>query len=158
MSPINIKAWSTYLIIAIIGGQMIVKIYTDGASRNNPGKSASGYLVLSENGGKLLEKSFYNGIKTNNEAEYLAIIAALQEVAHAYGYGIGLELYSDSRLAISQLSGDFKVKSHELKKLHREALAILKKFDKYSLVNVPRENAQIVEVDANLNLLLDKYQ
>ena len=137
---------------------MIVKIYTDGASRNNPGKSASGYLVLDENGEELLEKSFYNGIKTNNEAEYLAIIAALQEVALEYGYGIGLELYSDSRLAISQLNGDFKVKSHELKKLHEEALAILKKFDKYSLVNVPRENAQIVEVDANLNLLLDKHQ
>ncbi|MDE1768811.1 MAG: reverse transcriptase-like protein, partial [Candidatus Micrarchaeota archaeon] len=105
-----------------------------------------------------LEKSFYNGIRTNNEAEYLAIIAALQEVAQEYGYNIGLALHSDSRLAISQLNGDFKVKSHELKKLHEEALGLLKKFDKYSLVNVPRENAHIVEVDANLNLLLDRYQ
>ena len=137
---------------------MIVKIYTDGASRNNPGKSASGYLVLGEGDGVLLEKSFYNGIKTNNEAEYLAIIAALQEVAQAYGYGIELTLHSDSRLAISQLSGDFKVKSHELRRLHEEALTLLKKFESYSLVNVPRENAHIVEVDANLNLLLDKYQ
>ncbi len=137
---------------------MIVKIYTDGASRNNPGKSASGYLVLDEGDNMLLEKSIYNGVKTNNEAEYLAIIAALQEVAQEYGYNIELALHSDSKLAISQLAGDFKVKSHELRKLHEEALALLKKFDKYSLVNVPRENEHIVEVDANLNLLLDKYQ
>lgn len=137
---------------------MIVKIYTDGASRNNPGKSASGYLVLDKDDERLLEKSFYNGIKTNNEAEYLAIIAALQAVAHEYGYGIELTLHSDSKLAVSQLKGEFKVKSHELKKLHEEALGLLGKFDSYSLVNVPREDEHIAEVDANLNLLLDKYE
>ncbi len=137
---------------------MILNIYTDGASRNNPGKSASGYLVLGENGDPLIGKSFYNGIKTNNEAEYLAIVAALESVSHEYGYNIQINLHSDSRLAISQLKGDFKIKSHELKKLHKTAIELLKKFDAYSLINVPREDEHITEVDANLNILLDRYE
>ena len=137
---------------------MILNVYTDGASRNNPGKSASGYIVLDENEARLLGKSFYNGIKTNNEAEYLAIVAALESVSHEYGYNVQVNIHSDSRLAISQLKGDFKIKSHELKKLHQTATELLKKFDTYSLINVPRENEHITEVDANLNILLDRYE
>jgi ribonuclease HI len=137
---------------------MILNVYTDGASRNNPGKSASGYIVLDQNDAQLLGKSFYNGIKTNNEAEYLAIIAALVAAAHEYGYNVQVNLYSDSMLVINQLKGEFRVKSHELKKLHGEAVALLKKFDSYSLTNVPRENEHITEVDADLNLLLDRYE
>ncbi|MDE1834307.1 MAG: ribonuclease HI family protein [Candidatus Micrarchaeota archaeon] len=136
---------------------MIINIYTDGASRNNPGKSASGYLILDSDETQLLKKSFYNGIKTNNVAEYLAIIAALESAAEEYGYDIQVNLYSDSQLAISQLDGKYKVKSAELKKLNHDALELLKQFAEYTLHNVPRENPHIVEVDADLNLLLDKY-
>ncbi len=136
---------------------MILIIYTDGASRNNPGKSASGYLVLDSDENLLLQKSFYNGIKTNNVAEYLAIIAAIDAVAHEYGYDYDLNIYSDSKLAINQLGGQYKIKNPDLKKLNEEAISSLKKFNSYSLFNVPRENAHIVEVDAQLNELLDKY-
>lgn len=137
---------------------MILDLYTDGASRNNPGKSASGYLVLDGDGERLLAKSFYNGIKTNNEAEYLAIIAVLDAVAHEYGYNVKIVLHSDSKLAVSQLKGEFKIKSPQLRKLHGEVIEHLKKFDGYELINVPRENVHIMEVDADLNLLLDKYE
>ncbi len=136
---------------------MIVNVYTDGASRNNPGKSASGYIVLGSDGNLLFKKSFYNGIKTNNVAEYLAIIAALESVAHEYGYDIELNIYSDSKLVVSQLNGNYKVNSTELKKLNADALGSLKRFTKYSIAHVPRENPNIVEVDASLNELLDKY-
>lgn len=137
---------------------MIVNVYTDGASRSNPGKSASGYLVLDSDENVLLQKSFYNGIKTNNVAEYLAIIAALESVSHEYGYDIELNLYSDSKLSINQLKGEYKVKNPELKKLNADAVSMLKKFIRFSLFNVPRENQHISEVDADLNLLLDKYE
>jgi ribonuclease HI len=136
---------------------MILDIYTDGASRSNPGKSASGYVVLDAYGNVMLSKSFYNGIRTNNEAEYLAIIAALEAVAHEYGYGVEVRLHSDSELAIKQLRGEYRVKSHSMGKLNEEAKSILSKFYQYSLENVPRENVHISEVDAGLNRLLDKY-
>lgn len=137
---------------------MLVNVYTDGASRSNPGKSASGYEIFGEDGQLLLSRSFYNGVKTNNEAEYLAIIAALETAAHEYGYEIELNLFSDSQLAVSQLNGSYKVRSHELKKLHSEASGLLKKFSSFKLSNVPRENKHISEVDAELNRLLDKYE
>jgi ribonuclease HI len=136
---------------------MIVNIYTDGASRSNPGKSASGYAVYDNDDNFLLGKSFYNGIKTNNAAEYLAIIAALESVSHEYGYDIEVNLYSDSELAVKQLKGSYKVKNPDLKKLNEEAVYLLKKFEIYSLFNVPREHPHIAEVDAELNKLLDKY-
>ncbi len=137
---------------------MIVNIYTDGASRSNPGKSASGYCVFDSDDNVLLQKAFYNGIKTNNVAEYLAIIAALDAVLHEYGTDLEVNLYSDSKLAINQLKGEFKIKNPDMKKLNMEATALLMKFETYSLFNVSREHAHIAEVDASLNTLLDKYE
>jgi len=136
---------------------MIVNIYTDGASRNNPGKSASGYAIFDDEGVPLLSKSFYNGIKTNNEAEYLAIIAALEAAASEYGYDLEVNLFSDSKLAINQLEGKYKVKEPGLRQLHAQAHSALKKFKEFSLHNVPREELHITEVDAELNRLLDRY-
>lgn len=136
---------------------MMLVIYTDGASRSNPGKSASGYLVLDSERSVLLEKSFYNGIKTNNEAEYLAIIGALESVAHEYGYRNELELYSDSELVIKQLNGAYRVKSHELRGLNGHAMELLRRFSAFRLGNVPREDRYITRVDKALNVLLDRY-
>lgn len=136
---------------------MIVEIYTDGASRGNPGRSASGYALYDQGGALLMRKSFYNGVKTNNEAEYMAIIAALEAAAGEYGYGITVRLHSDSEVAIRQLSGRYRVRSEKLRKLNEEASLMLSKFPQHSLENVPRENVYIVEVDADLNRLLDKY-
>jgi ribonuclease HI len=137
---------------------MLLYIYTDGASRSNPGKSASGYMICDSDGNPLLEKSFYNGIRTNNEAEYLAVVAALESVAEAYGYNVELELYSDSRLIINQLAGTFKIKSGSLAPINKAIKEQLAKFNRYALHNVPRENRFISRVDKSLNELLDKYQ
>lgn len=134
-----------------------MNIYTDGASRSNPGKSASGYELLDAEHSILLRKSFYNGIKTNNEAEYLAIIAALIAASENYGYDIDIDLYSDSRLVVSQINGEFKVRNPGLKRLHEEAAGLAKKFRICRLHNVPRENEYISRVDAELNRLLDRY-
>ena len=134
---------------------MILNIYTDGASRNNPGKSASGYSIRDEQDASITLRSIYNGVRTNNEAEYIAIITSLQDVSHDYGYDIDIVLHSDSKLAINQLNGKFKAKNPGIKRLHAEALSLLGKFRSYKLVHVPRENVHISEVDAELNRLLD---
>lgn len=135
---------------------MLIHIYTDGASRNNPGKSASGYMLCDSDGNILLKKSFYNGIKTNNEAEYLAVIAALEGVAEEYGYDNELEIFSDSRLMINQIDGKFKVKHQGLGLLKKQIVEQLLKFQSFELHNVPRENSFISMVDGELNNLLDK--
>ncbi|MGC8675963.1 MAG: RNase H family protein [Candidatus Micrarchaeia archaeon] len=133
---------------------MKLLIYTDGASRGNPGRSASGYSIYTEAYALLKSNVIYNGIATNNEAEYKAIIAALK-AALEFGKDTEIELFSDSKLAISQLLGVYKIKSGELKKLNNEAKKLLGEFKSYKLSNPRRSDAHISEVDRQLNIFLD---
>lgn len=77
------------------------------------------------------------GPATNNFAEYRAAIAGL-ELAAEHGARRVL-LRSDSRLLIEQLAGRFKVKNPTLQRLHEEARAQIKGFEKVTLEHVPRE-------------------
>ncbi len=132
---------------------MKLHAYTDGAARGNPGKGASGYLIADAQHKVLAHHAFANGTCTNNVAEYKAIIAALKK---ALEMGCDrIVLSSDSRLAINQLSGNYKVKDRVLKQLSREAMGLLARFGKYELLNVPRENRYVSAVDKELNELLD---
>ena len=133
---------------------MEILIYTDGASRGNPGPSASGYEIFA--GAKQISHAFFNGAKTNNEAEYIAIIAALKRVGEEFGYANTVSVHSDSELVIRQLSGKYKVKSSQLSTLHSEALSLLCKFAGYKLTNLRREHVRIASVDKALNVLLDQ--
>jgi ribonuclease HI len=127
--------------------------YTDGASRGNPGRGASGYLILDASHKALAHNAFADGVCTNNVAEYKAIIAALRK---ALNLGCDhIVLSSDSKLAINQLSGNYKVKDKTLKQLNSEAKTLLARFAKRELLNVPRENRHVSEVDRELNELLD---
>ncbi len=56
-------------------------IYADGASRGNPGPAAIGAIVKDERGRLITSISHRIGRATNNQAEYRAIIAALEEAA-----------------------------------------------------------------------------
>lgn len=136
---------------------MKFEIYTDGASRSNPGPSASGFVIF-ENKRIVAQSFFYNGKKTNNIAEYLAIIAALKKVANEYGAKSEIKLFSDSELVVNQLQGNYKVKDEKLKVLYKEAKSIIAKFSRCEFSNVPRENKHISMVDHELNLLLDKKE
>ncbi len=135
---------------------MHLSIYTDGASRKNPGESASGYEIFDDGGRLLAERSLYNGIKTNNEAEYIAVIEALRRALRDYGEGAEITLHSDSQLIVNQMNGKFKIKNEGLKRLNLQARSIASKFAKVRFVNVPRENEHIVSVDGGLNALLDR--
>jgi ribonuclease HI len=133
----------------------MIYIYTDGASRSNPGESASGYQIFDERYKLIVKHSFYNGIKTNNEAEYLAIIAALEKAGAEFGYEKEVHLFSDSQLVVRQLKREYKVRDAGLRELHSKALDLLVRFRSCKLENVPRENKYISMVDGELNDLLD---
>ncbi|MEM3178086.1 MAG: ribonuclease HI family protein [Candidatus Micrarchaeaceae archaeon] len=135
-----------------------VYIYTDGASRGNPGPSASGYLILDKNSQKLSSMEIFNGVKTNNFAEYTAIIKALDWTAKNLGVKNSVELYSDSELVIKQLNGQYKVKSQELRKLNNEAMKLAALFEECKFINVRRENRYISAVDKAINRLLDNIK
>jgi len=128
-------------------------IYTDAASRNNPGKAAYAFIFVKK-GSIFFSFSKYLGKKTNNEAEYEAVINALKEAANQKFKKI--KLYSDSELAIKQINREYKVKQEHLKKKVEEVKILSKYFDNISFENVPRENDFIQICDKMCNAVLDE--
>ena len=101
-----------------------------------------------------MEKSRYVGSRTNNQAEYEALIAAL-ELAISLGAQEVL-CHLDSELVVKQVTGEFRVKNRELKKLWNKVQELCQRFGKISFVNVPRTNMYIQKADALVNEALDQ--
>lgn len=83
---------------------MPYSIYTDGASRGNPGPASWGFVVYDQNANELGTKSRYEGKATNNAMELMAILEALRHVnknVPRYEKVAGAIIYSDSQFSIS---------------------------------------------------------
>jgi ribonuclease HI len=108
---------------------MNLTVYTDGASRGNPGKSGAGILILDENGLQIASLNEYLGISTNNEAEYKALIIALEflsGMANDADADITEVLFLlDSQLLVNQMNGVYSVKSPNMLPLHNKARRLL---------------------------------
>lgn len=132
----------------------LVNVYTDGASRGNPGAASIGIHILDEHGETVLEHGEVLGIETNNVAEYTAVLRAL-EICHEHKVET-LNLFSDSELLIKQLNGEYKVKSPNLIDLYFACMSQTKNFKKISFSHVRREKNKIA--DKLANLALDRNQ
>jgi len=133
-----------------------LSIYTDGASRGNPGPAGIG-IVVTRNGKILYEDEKYLGKHTNNEAEYRAIIKAL-EIGERYK-AQKLNITSDSQLVIKQLKGLYRVKAKNLKPLHEKIKQKEEKFKEVKYKHKNRTNKYIERADqlANKALNLKNY-
>src|SRR5262245_43370081 len=119
-------------------GGSIIRTYTDGASRGNPGHAAVGVLLFDQADKRLLEDYRYIGESTNNEAEYRALMLALDHAArHTHGH---LECYMDSELLVRQLNGVYAIKSEKLMRLFEEVKQKAALFSRITFQHVPREH------------------
>jgi len=84
--------------------ETMIEVYTDGATSGNPGKSGAGIYIKA--GGKAYEHSVPLGILTNHQAEFKAIITAL-EICHKDFPGEILSFRSDSKVAVDVIEKDF---------------------------------------------------
>jgi lactoylglutathione lyase len=134
----------------------ILRIYSDGGARGNPGPAATAFLVLTEKGETVKEQSSYIGVHTNNQAEYSALLKAL-EFAKAQNPE-ELTCYLDSELVVKQLNGDYSVKNSELKLLWAKAQKLKTVFKKIRFVYVPRTTFQIQRADELVNQTLDEQE
>jgi len=103
----------------------------DGGSIGNPGRGYGSYRLRPRGGAWSPAVRLEFGPRlTNNEAEYAALLAALDAVAAAAANPdrVTLEVRGDSQLVINQLSGAWKVRSANLKPLHTRARAALGRF------------------------------
>jgi len=126
-------------------------IYTDGGSRNNPGPSALGVVIVDGKGKILKEYSHYLGEATNNQAEYEAVIFALQKAKQLKYKNI--ELRIDSELIGRQLLGEYKIKDPDLQPLFIKAWNLRLDFEKVDIKIIPRE--QNKKADKLVNRELD---
>ena len=130
---------------------MEMNIYTDGASRNNPGEAGAGVFILQD--GYPAEKiARYLGKTTNNIAEYTAAIMGLE---YAVTQGVSrVNLFADSELLVKQLTGAYKVKNEGLKPLYRKAKELIAKIGSVEVQYIPRQKNQ--EADALANKAIDE--
>ena len=112
-------------------------IQTDGASRGNPGPSAIGVVIRDSKKTVVAKISRYIGKTTNNQAEYQAIIAALEKALELKASSI--ELRTDSQLVACQLNGTYKVKTASIAPLYHKACELLGQFNSAKVEHVPRE-------------------
>lgn len=129
-------------------------LYSDGGARGNPGPAAIAYLAVTETGQVIKADSRFIGVATNNQAEYNALIAALEFAKVFKAEQVTCHL--DSELVGKQLKGEYSVKNPELQKLWRKAQDLKGCFQKIFFVNVPRTNPYIERADALVNKTLDK--
>jgi ribonuclease H / adenosylcobalamin/alpha-ribazole phosphatase len=127
-------------------------VYTDGASRGNPGPASYGAVVIDPAGKVVAERSEAIGITTNNVAEYRGLVAGL-EAALALG-AKRVEVRMDSELIVRQAIGRYRVKNPALITLHNRTLALRSQFDEVVFRHVPR--AQNKHADALANRALDQ--
>ena len=137
---------------------MILKVFTDGGSKGNPGPSSIGGVGYLQ-GKKVFDFKKSIGIATNNDAEYQALIHAFEIINPKSSSFVKtsadkqiskIEFNSDSRLMVNQEKGLFKVKNGRIK----EYILIIRGLEQeinlpITYNYVPRE--QNVEADKLVN-------
>jgi ribonuclease HI len=130
----------------------LLHLHIDGGSRGNPGDAGFGVHVTAPDGTEIAELYGYIGQATNNVAEYQALLHGLR---YALDHGARRALvFSDSELVVRQIGGSYRVKHPAMIPLHREALALMRRFDEVRVSHVRRE--QNKEADALANRALDE--
>ncbi len=111
-------------------------IYTDGASRGNPGPAGVGIVILDENDHQVGKVSRYIGKRTNNFAEYKAIIQALKIAG--YFKTRKVRIRTDSELIVKQVLGEYQVKKDDLKPLYKAVIELMKAIPDCQIEHVSR--------------------
>ncbi len=103
-------------------------VEADGGSRGNPGVAGYGALVRDTDTGSLLaERAAPLGKVSNNVAEYRGLIAGL-EAAALVDPGADVLARLDSKLVVEQMSGRWKIKHEDMRRLALQAREVVAGF------------------------------
>jgi ribonuclease HI len=120
----------------------MIEVWTDGLCEPiNPGGMGCASYVIKKDG-KFVERfSEPLGMSkdmTNNVAEYTALVRALQAIKKLGLDKEKISFRSDSKLLVSQMKGEWKVKGARIAPLHAQAKELAKSLD-VNFQWVPRE-------------------
>src|SRR5258708_23061406 len=129
-------------------------LYTDGASRGNPGPAASGVHIVDDTTRETVAGlGFALGTATNNVAEYQAVLHALAWLLanrELLADDIHINFRIDSKLVISQLSGQWKIKEPKMRQLTGEIRERLRQLPgTYTFSHISREENKEADRLAN---------
>jgi ribonuclease HI len=130
-----------------------VIINVDGAARGNPGPAAIGAIIKDDTGNTVGRISRPIGVTTNNQAEYRAIIAALEKAISLGAKQVMVK--SDSELVVKQVNGQYKIKNTALRPLYQQVVKLTGALESFSITGIPRE--QNAGADALANRALDRH-
>lgn len=139
-------------------------VWTDGGARGNPGPAGIGVQIAEvepETGEVkvvLTEIAEYIGETTNNQAEYRALLAALERLEHdnMSQHANQITFYTDSELMAYQIQGKYKVKNEELRVLYDRIIEKLAQLTNWQIMPVRREKNQ--SADRLVNAAIDAAQ
>jgi len=125
----------------------LLKIFSDGGARGNPGPAACAFIIEKDNK-RIYKDAKYLGETTNNVAEYSGVQMALEFLTKYDLSGVEkITFYLDSELVVKQLNGVYKIKNVNLKKYSL-------RINKYILaINVAVE---ILHIKRDKNKIADK--
>lgn len=134
-------------------------VEADGGSRGNPGTAGYGAVVRDAATMEVLaRRAAPLGIASNNVAEYSGLIAGL-EAAAGIDPGARVEARLDSRLVVEQLSGRWKIKHEDMRRLAIDAREVIRGLEAHggsvTLTWVPRERNK--DADALSNTAMDGH-
>lgn len=123
-----------------------ITVNCDGGSRGNPGPAGIGVLIK-RTSGEDIKISKCIGSATNNQAEYQAVIAALEYLNDNFANeDIEAEFFLDSQLVVEQLNGNYKIKNEGLKPLYLIIQELKNKIGgKLSFTHIRREQNKIAD-------------
>lgn len=127
-------------------------IYSDGGARGNPGPAGIGVVILDEQKKVVGQISKYIGEATNNQAEYQALVMALQKAKQLGAKE--LEIFLDSELLVKQLNHQYRVKDKDLALLFVKVYNAVLGFHKVIFKHIRREFN--IQADKLVNKAIDK--
>lgn len=126
-------------------------VEADGGSRGNPGIAGAGALVRNQQGSVLAAVAIPLGRASNNVAEYTGLVEGLKLV-RSLDAEARVEVRMDSKLVVEQMSGRWKIKHADMRRLAAEAAGVLPRAQ-ITYTWIPRE--QNGDADALSNEAMD---
>ncbi len=124
--------------------EKILHIYADASVQ--PHATGLGAVIKDERGKLIAWRNKPAHAMTCNEAEYAALIFALEQALEFSPRE--LRVYTDSRLVAEQMRGWISVHSPTLKPLHRRARELCQRFPIVTIEHIPREHNQLADAIA----------
>ena len=122
-------------------------IYCDGGIGDKGDGAGLGVVIRDTEGDVLALAKRKLPPMTNNEAEYAALVLALEGARRFRPRE--LEIRMDSEIVVGQMRGYFAVRSPALKPWHSRACRLVRRFKAVTLRHIPREANRLADALAN---------